>query len=444
MSTEIPSEPQGSLAAEWERIELLGHCLSRLRQGGQVEDSVLGRLRASHARVLALREEGTAWRLLQAGPLSPLEYDLLACAIAPEVEPRVGWLFQQLQPGVASPYPSPALIQELLALRPEESRQLMAALAGDAPLRSQGLIDSEGTGLYGPLRPARGLTAKLLGTQEPDVAPPGALRVATGARWEELILPEDRLTLLREFLLWIRHRQTVVEEWGGRAVGGPVALFAGPPGTGKTFAASVLATELGWALYRVDLGSLVSKYIGDTEKNINRLFAAAHGRRQVLLFDEADSLFGKRGDIREARDRYANLEVNHLLARLEQHDGPCILTTNMKGQLDPAFARRFQVVVDFPRPEARAQSHLWRLLLPPRAPREPDVDPELLGASINLTGGGIRNAALHAAYLAAGAGKAIGLKEVALAVWRELAKDGREASPMELGPLRRYLEVAPC
>jgi hypothetical protein len=436
-----------ALRGEVERVEILGQCLARLRQGAKLEDAALGQLRDAQAHVRRCREDGTAWRRLRGGALTPLEYDVLACAVAPEVEPRVGWLFQQLQPGAAQPvYPTAALIQELLALQPGEGARLTTVLAEDAPLRRRGLVEREESGPYAPIRPGRGLTARLLGAPEPPLSLPGALRVPGTARWEELVLPEAKLAVMREYLLWIRHRATVVEQWGGRAVGGPVALFAGPSGTGKTFAASVLATELGWELHRVDLGALVSKYIGETEKNLSKLFDAAQGRDVVLLFDEADSLFGRRGEVREARDRYANLEVSHLLARIEQHDGPCILTTNLRGNLDAAFARRFQVVVEFPRPDARAQARLWRGLLPPRAPLAPDVDPELLGAAVNLSGGGIRNAALHAAYLAAGAGTPISLREIALAVWRELGKDGRDVSPAELGPLRRHLppEVVPC
>jgi SpoVK/Ycf46/Vps4 family AAA+-type ATPase len=155
----------------------------------------------------------------------------------------------------------------------------------------------------------------------------------------------------------------------------------------------------------------------------------------VLQFDEADALFGKRGEVREARDRYANLEVSHLLARIEAHQGPCILTTNLRRNLDPAFARRFQVVVDFPRPDEAARARLWERSLPPRAPVADDLDLELLGGAVNLTGGAIRNAALHAAFLAAGRGRPIGRAEVALAVWRELGKDGRDLAATDLGPL---------
>ena len=183
----------------------------------------------------------------------------------------------------------------------------------------------------------------------------------------------------------------------------------------------------------------MSKYIGETEKNLNRLFDAAHGRPMILQFDEADSLFSKRGEVKEARDRYANMEVSHLLARIEAHQGPVVLTTNLRKHLDPAFARRFQVVVDFPRPDAAARTLLWKRLLPPRAPKDGSIDTGFLGQAVNLTGGSIRNAALHAAYLAAGADESLGLRHIALAVWRELGKDGRELSAADLGPLAPHV-----
>ncbi len=159
-----------------------------------------------------------------------------------------------------------------------------------------------------------------------------------------------------------------------------------------------------------------------------------------MLFDEADSLFGKRGEVKEARDRYANMEVSHLLSRIERHQGPCILTSNLRQHLDPAFARRFQMVIEFPRPDAAARSQLWRLHIPRRAPRDQDVDPDYLGRELSLTGGQIRNAALHVAFLAAGEASVIKLSYVARAVWTELAKEGGEMMTASLGELAHYLQ----
>ena len=230
----------------------------------------------------------------------------------------------------------------------------------------------------------------------------------------------------------------MVGAWGGQNTGGPVALFAGPSGTGKTYAASIIAGELGWPLFRLDLGMVVSKYIGETEKNLNRLLDTLHGAEAILQIDEVDALLSKRGEVKEARDRYANMEVSHLLSRIELHDGPVILTTNLRKELDQAFIRRFHIVVDFPRPDAKGRSLLWQRLLPPQAPLEKDLDFAELGRAANLSGGSIRNAALHAAYLAAADEKAIGRHEAALAVWRELNKENRQVARSELGSL------APC
>ncbi|MEM7584258.1 MAG: ATP-binding protein [Acidobacteriota bacterium] len=440
-STPSSGAPSLELVAEWNRLETLAHCLSEARQDREVPSSTLASLRTLQHEVNELRGEG--WRAVVGDArLSDLEHDVLACAVAPEALPRLGSLFQGLQQGGSpQPYPTGALLFDLLALAPEDAPRLHRALAETSPLRRRGLIRIEGDDLFQPVRPGIGITARLLGGGAEEPAPPGATRVDLRADWDELILPAEHLAMLREFLLWIQHRDLVLEEWGGRSCGGPVALFAGPSGTGKTFAASVLASELGWPLYRIDLGTLVSKYIGETEKNLNRLFDAAHGRPMVLQFDEADSLFSKRGEVKEARDRYANMEVSHLLARIEAHHGPCVLTTNLRSNLDQAFARRFQIVVDFPRPDQAARARLWQSLLPPRAPRAEEVDPEALAGAVNLTGGQIRNAALHAAYLAAGNGRMIAMPHIALAVWRELGKDGRDLTASDLGALAAHLPV---
>lgn len=427
-----------ALTLEWERLELLCHCLQRSRQGQEVDEALLNQLQRVKGQVDRARQtENHA--LVAHTTLTPLEIDILACAVAPEAEPRLGWLFNSLQLGASHPHPTPALIQELFALDTQGAHDLYRALSADSPLKRLRLITTAGEGPYHPIQLARGVSARLLGRPQIQLAPPGALPVPLCATWGDLVLPADRITMLKEFIWLIKHRHTVVGEWGGIDNGGPLALFSGPSGTGKTLAASVLATELSWPLYRVDLGQLVSKYIGETEKNINQLFDSAHGVPMVLLFDEADSIFGKRGEVKNAHDRYANLEVSHLLSRVELHQGPCILTTNLQGNIDTAFTRRFHMVVDFSRPDAAARAHIWSLLLPPRAPRTKEVNPEFLGKSVNLTGGAIRNAALHAAYLAAGHNETLALHHIALAVWRELGKDGREVALNDMGPLAEHL-----
>lgn len=426
------------LAPEWERLQLLAHCLAQGRHGQPIADSELERLRVLQDQLLVLRGEGGVWERLVGLRLSPIEWDVLAAVVGPELEPRLGWLYQSLQ-SPAQPYPCRALIHELLALEPHDGEALRSVLAPGAALRQRRLVVGSHLDAWQPILPEPGLVARLAGRPWEAPPPPGAELVAAQAGWDDLVLPEDRLVMLREFLYWIEHRRTVEADWGGEACGGPVALFAGPSGTGKTLAASVMAGALGWPLYRIDLGRLVSKYVGETEQNLNRLFDAAHERPMVLQFDEADALFAKRAEIKEARDRYANMEVSHLLARIETHRGPCILTTNLRRQMDAAFTRRLQLVVEFPRPDAAARAALWSRLLPQRAPRDAEVDPVRLGDAVALSGGQIRNAALHAAYLAAGGGGPIGMRHLALAVWRELAKDGHELTLAGLGELARWL-----
>lgn len=428
-----------ALDAEWRRLDLLAWCLAKSRRGETLGNEEIGGLRRMQGEAQLLREPGGAWETALGFGLGSMEYDILACVLGPELEPRLGWTFQQLQAGIAQPWATRSLIQELLALDAGQGLQLRRALEPGGALRRRRLLRIEQEGAYQPIIPEPWLAARLTGQPLDPAPPPGATLVRQKAGWDDLILPPARMAMLREFLLWIEQRDTVVDLWNGQRVGGPVALFTGPSGTGKSFAAGVIAGALGWQLYRVDLGRLVSKYVGETEENLNRLFDAAHGQPMVLQFDEADALFAKRGEVKEARDRYANMEVSHLLTRIEAHDGPCILTTNLRKQMDSAFTRRFQLVVEFPRPDAGARAELWGRLLPSRAPLAPEVDVALLGGAVALTGGSIRNAALHAAYLAAAGGGPIGLAHIAHAVWRELGKEGRETSPQDLGSLAAHL-----
>ncbi len=429
------------LQAEWDRLHLLTFCLSSSRQGQSVAKEDLLRLETLQRRVELLRGKDGDWHRFLDIDLSLLEWDVFVCALAPSIDPRLGWLFQNLQVSQnAQPYPSFSLIHELLALEPAQGSLLRSALGGASLLVRSGLLQPPNQlDPYAPIVPAAGVVERILGTATEWAAPPGSVLVRNSATWDDLVLTDRSVSELQEFLLWVTHRNKVVDDWGGQTVGGPVALFNGPSGTGKTLAASVLANELGWPLFRVDLGRLVSKYIGETEQNLNNLFDAAHGQPMVLQFDEADALFAKRGDVKEARDRYANMEVSHLLARIEAHQGPCILTTNLRKQMDAAFTRRFQMVVEFPRPDLRCRALLWQRLLPPNAPKSDELNYESLARSVNLSGGSIRNAALHAAYLAASKNEPIGLSHLAQAVWRELAKEGREVQYQELGYLSAHL-----
>jgi len=262
-----------------------------------------------------------------------------------------------------------------------------------------------------------------------------ALRIEPAAAWDDLVLPGPQLEMLREIALHVRHRATVYERWGFAGKGsrglGISALFAGPSGTGKTMAAEVLANELRLDLYRIDLSSVVSKYIGETEKNLRRVFDAAEEGGAILLFDEADALFGKRSEVKDSHDRYANIEISYLLQRMEAYRGLAILTTNQKGAVDQAFLRRLRFVVQFPFPDPEQRAEIWRRIYPSETPTEA-LDYAKL-ARLNITGGNIRNIALGAAFLAAGEDEPVGMEQVLRAARSEYAKLEKPLSDAEIG-----------
>ncbi len=240
-----------------------------------------------------------------------------------------------------------------------------------------------------------------------------AERLEVSQTWDDLVLPSDQIGMIAELLARVRERRLVYEKWGfsnklgkGLAVS---ALFSGPPGTGKTMAASLVAKDLGLQLYRVDLAQMVSKWVGETEKNLAKLFDAAESAHAVLLFDEADSLFGKRTEVKSSNDRYANLEVNYMLQRLETFTGICLLTTNHENAIDEAFRRRLAFHVRFPIPDENERAALWRALIPESAPISPSIDFERLATRVEMPGGHIRNAVLRAAFVAADAGAPISM-----------------------------------
>jgi hypothetical protein len=261
-----------------------------------------------------------------------------------------------------------------------------------------------------------------------------AQRIEATAAWEDLVLPEPQLAVLRQAAAQVRRRATVYQRWGFAAKGtrslGISALFAGASGTGKTMTAEVLANELRLDLYRVDLSQVVSKYIGETEKNLRRIFDTAENSGALLLFDEADALFGKRSEVRDSHDRYANIEVSYLLQRMEAYRGLAILTTNMKDALDPSFLRRLRFVVQFPFPDAGARAQIWRRVFPARTPTA-GLDVERL-ARLQIPGGNIRNIALNAAFLAAEASTPVTMSHVLNAARTEYAKLERTPARAEL------------
>jgi hypothetical protein len=258
-------------------------------------------------------------------------------------------------------------------------------------------------------------------------------RIEPKAEWADLILPEAQTKVLRQLASQVRHRMKVYEEWGFSAKGrrglGVTALFYGDSGTGKTLAAEVIARDLGLDLYRIDLSSVVSKYIGETEKNLKRVFDAADGGGAILLFDEADALFGKRGEVKDSHDRYANIEVGYLLQRMEAFQGLAILTTNMKSSMDRAFQRRLRFTISFPFPDAPDRQAIWKRVFPVAMPSR-EIETAKL-AQLNMAGGNIRNIALNAAFQAAAAKTPVTMENLLAAAQLEAEKIERPLSAAE-------------
>ena len=256
-----------------------------------------------------------------------------------------------------------------------------------------------------------------------------ATRLEPAYSWSDLVLAERQLEVLRSISAYLRHRDRVLSEWGYEATvsrtQGLKVLFAGESGTGKTMAAQVLGAELGLEMFRVDLASIVSKYIGETEKNLERIFTAADGSNAILFFDEADALFGKRSQVSDSHDRYANIEVAYLLQRMEVYPGAVILATNFRRNIDDAFVRRLDFVIDFPFPEPADRLRIWDRVLPSAAPVADDVDLDFLAERFKLAGGAIRNCSLAAAFSAADEGTRIEMRHLVRAVAQEYSKQGR-------------------
>ena len=265
-----------------------------------------------------------------------------------------------------------------------------------------------------------------------------ATRIRARASWSDIVLPADSMSQLRELCQRVALRDVVMREWGferrlsrGRGIN---ALFSGPSGTGKTMAAEIVASELGLDLFRIELAGIVSKYIGETEKNLDRIFACAERANGILLFDEADALFGKRSEVRDSHDRYANLEISYLLQKMEQFDGIAILATNLRGNLDEAFMRRLSFTVHFPVPDEESRLRIWSTIWPSEAPLAGTLDFEFLARQFALSGGNIKNIALGAAFFAAERGEVITMRDLMRASVREYQKLGKTLTTEDMGP----------
>jgi AAA+ superfamily predicted ATPase len=360
-----------------------------------------------------------------AGPWTPLGHQPLGVIDVPFTRPgsagrRQMWRRAVADTGLRVAPRDLTAVSDRFRLSSGQIRDAALAASGAARLRDPG-------------RPPRITAAELFAAARRESGSDlgsFARRVPLVHGWNDLVVPDDVLRQLRELTARVERRARVMNAWGFGAKlssgKGISALFAGPPGTGKTMAAGVIAAELGLDLFAIDLSTVVSKYIGETEKNLSRVFAAAADSDAILFFDEADALFGKRSEVRDAHDRYANIEIAYLLQRMEQYDGLAVLATNLRHHLDEAFTRRLQVVVDFPFPDVAERLRIWHACLPPQAPLAPDADVQAL-ARHRLAGGSIRNVVLGAAYLAAAQRVPIGAAHFAEATRREHQKMGKVA-----------------
>jgi SpoVK/Ycf46/Vps4 family AAA+-type ATPase len=270
-----------------------------------------------------------------------------------------------------------------------------------------------------------------------------AQKITPKYTWKDIVLPEDVLQQLYAICDQVKYRHMVYGEWGfdqklslGKGLN---ALFSGPSGTGKTMAAEIIANELQLDLYKIDLSTVVSKYIGETEKNLSRIFHEAESSNAILFFDEADALFGKRSPVKDAHDRYANIEISYLLQKMEQYEGISILATNLKQNIDEAFLRRLHHIVEFPFPDENYRYQIWKNIFPKATPISQEMDFQFLSTRLKLTGGNIRNIALNAAFLAAGNSGAVNIEHIIQATKQEYQKIGRPYVRLDFG---KYAELA--
>ncbi|MCP4216790.1 MAG: ATP-binding protein, partial [bacterium] len=255
--------------------------------------------------------------------------------------------------------------------------------------------------------------------------------------WSDIVLPHDEFQQLSEMCSYVKYRHVVYNDWGFEdkiSLGkGLNILFSGPSGTGKTMAAEIVANELKLDFYKIDLSCIVSKYIGETEKNLGKIFKEAETSNCILFFDEADALFGKRSEVKDSHDRYANIEINYLLQKMEEHEGIVILATNFRKNIDDAFSRRMHFALDFPFPDQEYRKNIWEKIFPSDTPKSFDIDYEFLAKQFQLAGGSIKNIALNAAFLAAGNSGNVDMFHIVHAAKREYQKMGKLCTQSDFG-----------
>lgn len=399
--------------------------LDALRQPGQ----------ALYAALMAgLAEFSGLVILTGAQPWTPDPRRLTAVTVVPFVAPdaasrQVYWQAGLAAAGVTAPAPTVEALASRFRLLPGQIDEALADACNRAAWRAAAGAPEAGLLAEDLFAAARAQSGHELAAL--------ARKIEPLTTWPLLVLPDDVTAQLHELVQRAAARARVLDTWGFAQVlsrgKGTTALFAGPSGTGKTLAAEIMARDLGLDLYQIDLSSVVSKYIGETEKNLDRIFRAAEYANAVLFFDEADALFGKRSEVRDSHDRYANLEISYLLQRMEAYEGLAILATNLRQHLDEAFTRRLSMVVHFPAPDEPSRRRIWQTIWPSETPVAADVDLDFLARQFKLAGGNIQNIALNAAYLAAADGGVVTMGHLRHATRREYQKLGKALSDAELG-----------
>ena len=375
-------------------------------------------------------------------PWTPDPRHLTAVTVVPFAAPdaatrRTCWQARLAAAGVSLPDDALSALASRFRLTPGQIDEAMAGAFNRAAWRAATGAPASEMVVDDLFAAARAQSGHELATLARKIEPMTTTRLSSPKSWHRLVLPDDVTAQLHELVERAAAQVRVMDTWGFAQTlsrgKGTTALFAGPSGTGKTMAAEIIARDLGVDLYQIDLSSVVSKYIGETEKNLDRIFRAAEDANAVLFFDEADALFGKRSEVRDSHDRYANLEISYLLQRMEAYDGLAILATNLREHLDDAFTRRLSMIVHFPAPDEPGRRRIWQRIWPPETPLAADVNFDFLARQFKLAGGNIQNIALNAAYLAAADGGVVTMGHLRHATRREYQKMGKALSDLELG-----------
>jgi hypothetical protein len=360
----------------------------------------------------------------------PLTFDLTSAGVQ-----TTSWRNALGRSGILLSEEEIAVLARRFRLTPAQAGEAAAA-AGNRLRWHDAVSKSSDTGRRPTLDDLFAAARRQCGQELADLA----RRIEPQRRWRDIVLPKDSLAQLEEICARVASHEKVLNDWGfaqrlslGKGV---TALFAGPSGTGKTLAAEIIAFELGLFLYKIDLSGVVSKYIGETEKNLDHVFNAARDANCVLFFDEADALFGKRSEVRDSHDRYANLEISYLLQKMEEFEGLAILATNLRQNLDDAFTRRLAFTVHFPFPDEQERCRIWSDIWPGATPLAADVNPSALARDLKMSGGNIKNTALTAAYYAAADGGVVTNEHLLRAARREFQKMGKVPSTLEHAAMR--------